>query len=539
MIFRTTFLFLFLISLLLTGCIAPPPATGSQPLPLFTPTASNPAMQAGEAWATAQAAQTQAQLAAQRATTEAQLAAQAAAAATAQVEQAALGTMQAQAATATVVAGTATAVYASTADALAFRATAIALDATATAVSAQAAAAQRLIDDEARRLALQRANEAADLAYRQRLNQVKPILWGMAALSLLLLTAAVVWFLMQRAQPVIIPDAVHGPQVLIPSGSYQVLSPPTRLSLPAPPVPRAPSTNTTETAVPDTLPLPPLATGHVLIAGETGSGKSTALLAVLGRRQGVVVLDPHDDGHTWGQARVIGGGRDFVAIGGFMEHMQTLLSERYQQRAQGQRQFAALTVATDEMPAIVSALGRDMDAVWRTWLREGRKVGLFFVVCTQSTRVRTLGIRGEGDLLQNFTYVVLLGKLAAAGYPQLVQGMTRPAILRTSTTARPVVIPYAGAMPALAETAVSASANPVPTRSRLTADSFPTNADTAPIYADPTQVTPAAIARIQQLRAAGYSQRAIETAVFGYTGGAAYQAVRAALSGTATGESCW
>lgn len=34
--------------------------------------------------------------------------------------------------------------------------------------------------------------------------------------------------------------------------------------------------------------LPPLTQGHVLIAGETGSGKSTAMLAVLQRRQQVV-----------------------------------------------------------------------------------------------------------------------------------------------------------------------------------------------------------------------------------------------------------
>lgn len=517
-----------LLLMLLSACGAPP-----TPLPGMSGTAvtpGNPAVAAGEAWATAQAAQTQAQLAAQRATAAAQLATQAAAAATAQVEQAALGTMQAQAATATVVSGTATAVYASTADALAFRATAIALDATATSVAVQAAAEQRLIEDEVRRLALQRAEEAAALEYRQRLNRVKPILWGMAALAAILLAAGVTWYLMQRAQPLVIPDPVHGPRVLIPSGSYQVLAPPPRPALPAPQPQSAPAS-----AAPDLLPLPPLATGHVLIAGETGSGKSTALLAVLQRRSNVVVLDPHDDGRTWGGARVIGGGRDFAAIGDFMGQMQSVLSQRYQERAQGQRQFAALTVATDEMPAIVSALGRGMDAVWRAWLREGRKVGLFFVVSTQSTRVRTLGIRGEGDLLENFTYVLLLGKLAAADYPQLAQGMARPAILRTSEAARPVAIPYAGELGGAAaegdetpllETAVPLAVWRDPSPPTI---ALPLAGDAGAGYADPAQLTPGVVARIWELYGAGESQRAIERAVFGYAGGAAYQAVREVL----------
>jgi hypothetical protein len=49
----------------------------------------------------------------------------------------------------------------------------------------------------------------------------------------------------------------------------------------------------------------------------------------------------------------------------------------------------------------------------------GRAQGraMFFVVSTQSTRVRTLGIRGEGDLLENFNYVLVLGKLAVNPIP--------------------------------------------------------------------------------------------------------------------------
>jgi hypothetical protein len=274
---------------------------------------------------------------------------------------------------------------------------AIAANATGTAVAQAAVVEQHLIEDEARRLALQRDAEAAELAYQQQMNRLKPFLWGGLVVALIILAGGVAYLLYQRSQPITVTD-ISGPRVLIPANSWQVL--PSRrqqpLALPAP-------NQTQETAVAP-IPLPPLAHGHILIAGETGSGKSTAMLAVLKRRQQVVVLDPHHAPGSWDNAQVIGGGRDFENIGRYMQQMHHLLSQRYTDRAQGHSKFEPLTVATDEMPAIVAALGRQVDEVWREWLREGRKVGLFFVVSTQSTRVKTLGIRGEGDLLENFSY---------------------------------------------------------------------------------------------------------------------------------------
>lgn len=542
---HTVFLYihLFFGMLLLAGCATPQTQPGDRsfaPLPALSPTPPGmAAVEAGIAQATAQAAQAQAQLAAQRATTEAQMATAASAAATAEVEAAIRGTIQSQAATATHTAATATAVYAATADTLAFQATQVAIQATGTAVTVQSKAEQQLVEDEMRRLALQRAQEEAALAYQRQLNALKPYLWGLLALAGVLLAANGLWFVMQRAKPVVIPDPVNGPRVLVPAGSYQVLSagrahPP---ALPAPaPTPALPAGSS-----PPQI-LPPLTVGHVLIAGETGSGKSTAMMAVLRRRSQVVVLDPHDDGRTWGQAQVIGGGRNFDAIGSFMTEMQQMLSERYRQRAQGQQQFPPLTVATDEMPAIVGALGRQMEAVWRTWLREGRKVGLFFVVSTQSTRVKTLGIRGEGDLLDNFTYVLMLGKVAAAAFPDLVAGQERPAILRTGTAVRPVIIPYEPEARLLADGRTDEVAE-------MTADTdngsgrfiAPTPRYTgqqtiiqAGMHTSRGFVSPAQIARIVAMRgqANPASMRATEEAVWGYYGGAAHvmlQEVEAAL----------
>lgn len=385
---------------------------------------------------------------------------------------------------------------------------AIAAEATGTAVVQAARAEQVLVEDEARRLALQREAEAAQLAYQERVNALKPYLWGGAILALIILASGISYGLYQRSRPITVTD-VTGPRVLIPANSWQVLPVPRSTS----PQLALPASTDEETAVTPVV-LPPLAQGHVLIAGETGSGKSTAMLAVLQRRQQVVVLDPHNTPGSWGGAQVIGGGRDFESIGRYMQQMSRLLSQRYDQRARGENQFESLTVATDEMPAIVAALGRRVDEVWREWLREGRKVGLFFVVSTQSTRVKTLGIRGEGDLLENFSYVLMLGKLAASQYPDLVAQMEWPAVLRTIRGVRPVLIPQERPLPG---TPISVS--PL----------FIAPAPQAEAFADPNNLTETAREQILGLVQELPSQAAIERRVFGYTGGAAYRAVKEVL----------
>ncbi len=386
---------------------------------------------------------------------------------------------------------------------------AIAAQATGTAVAQIALAEQHLVEDEARRLALQREAEAAQLAYQRQMNRLKPYLWGGLVTAVFIMACGVSYLLYQRSHPITVND-VSGPRVLIPANSWQVL--PSPRTPPKPEEPAARSLVAVTAVTP--IPLPPLTQGHVLIAGETGSGKSTALLAVLKRRSQTIVLDPHNTPGSWGNAQVIGGGRDFERIGQYMQQMRHLLSYRYSQRAQGMSQFEPLTVATDEMPAIVAALGQQVDEVWREWLREGRKVGLFFVVSTQSTRVKTLGIRGEGDLLDNFSYVLVLGKLAVNQYPDLVSRMERPAILRTIQGVRPVLIP---------------DERPSTDNCATTTPLFVAPTPEPHIYADPNNLTESVRVRIRQLSQELPSQAAVERAVFGYNGGAAYRAVKEVL----------
>ena len=197
-----------------------------------------------------------------------------------------------------------------------------AAQATGTAVAQLAAAEQRLIDDEQQRLALQRQAEAAELEYQRQMNQIRPYLWGGVVVTAIMTAAAAILILYQRSRPITVHDST-GPRVLVPLNSYQVLpSPRPALAASVTPIETTPDSTMTP------IPLPPLTQGHVLIAGETGSGKSTALLAVLRRRPNVVVLDPHDDSATWENACVIGGGRNFAAIETYLEQMKQLLSQR-------------------------------------------------------------------------------------------------------------------------------------------------------------------------------------------------------------------
>jgi hypothetical protein len=313
----------------------------------------------------------------------------------------------------------------------------IASNATATAVARVAQMEQRLIDDEAMRLSIQREKERVQIRNDELWAAIWPVLVVALAFVGAVLALAMAYGIYQRTRPIIIRRSETAePDVLIHSnGGWRQLTAPRRME--------GAGLLEAGTAVNGVRELPSMPDGHVLIAGPTHSGKSTALRAIAKTRENIVVLDPHHRPGDWPNAQVIGGGRNFDAIAAFMAYMMDELNDRAQMMSVGDVIPPPMTVITDEMPAIAAALGQNTSVVWQSWLREGWKFGLFFIVGTQSLRVKTLGIEGQGDVLQNFANTLVLGKLAREEFPELVGGLERPAVLMPShEPPYPVVIPY-------------------------------------------------------------------------------------------------
>lgn len=367
----------------------------------------------------------------------------------AQAQHTAVAQAEAERAWATAVAQSTRDTITLTAESVSIRATVQALDvvstreaiasnATATAVSMVAEVERRIVSDEAARLAIQREKDRAAVQQGRIWSIVWQVVSVLVGVGLAAVGVAFAYATFQRTKPIIVRrSATAEADVLVyTNGGYRQLAPQR-------PMQTAGLLPAGDEVTAGARELPALPEGHVLIAGNTRSGKTTALRAVAKTRENVVILDPHYRPGTWPGLRVVGGGRDYESIQTFMAYMMDELRDRAQMRAMGGPDAPPLTVMTDEMPSITAALGNNANGVWQAWLREGWKFGLFFIIGTHSTRVKTLGIEGEGDVLVNFANVILLGKVARNEYPELVAGMQRPAVLIPAyDDPYPVVIPY-------------------------------------------------------------------------------------------------
>ena len=207
--------------------------------------------------------------------------------------------------------------------------------------------------------------------------------------------------------------------------------------LPVAPVAPLPVTNTAP-SLPEPLPFATVwrvvrDAVHVLIVGETHSGKSTSARAVLaGRIQAgdeIVIFDPHSTPSTWGGLPAIGAGRDFAAIERGMLAVLSEMTTRYEAMATDETfQPEPLTIFVDEWPAIQSHCKKIANQFITELAQEGRKAGMRLVMLTQSDLVASLGIEGKGDVRSNFI-MVLLGAKALDRCPES-HALLRPAALR-------------------------------------------------------------------------------------------------------------
>ena len=151
---------------------------------------------------------------------------------------------------------------------------------------------------------------------------------------------------------------------------------------------------------------------HILVLGETGSGKSTLVKFLVANAVAPsLVLDSHAAPDDWQSMTVIGMGRNYDAIGEEVERLVALMDARYEARGEGQKIFEPFIVILDEFPACVANLGKAFTENIMLLVRESRKVAIRLIVLSQGAEVKALGIEGQGSIRECFA-IVALGKFA-------------------------------------------------------------------------------------------------------------------------------
>lgn len=175
---------------------------------------------------------------------------------------------------------------------------------------------------------------------------------------------------------------------------------------------------------------------HIILVGTTGSGKTHALKYLLNQTEEEVhILDPHAAPNDWpSNCEVHGAGRNFIEIKNILQQASRELGNRYQARAEGAKDFPRLTIALDELPSICAEV-EEAKTVFSQIAREGRKVNIFLVMATQSDRVKTLNIAGEGDVRENFA------KITMPKPTPNFKGNHKTALLELGDKKRRIVIP--------------------------------------------------------------------------------------------------
>lgn len=168
---------------------------------------------------------------------------------------------------------------------------------------------------------------------------------------------------------------------------------------------------------------------HTLIIGTSGTGKTTLAQAVASSRTDfLVILDPKWRPGRWGglPAVPIDDDGNYTQIESAIVALLSELTGRLVSLKQGVTEFGQLTIIAEELPTVISECPSASLLIKRVG-RLGRELRIRLVGISQSMRVKSLGLAGEGDALDNYT-VIRLGKAAIKAVPE-ARLMTRPAIL--------------------------------------------------------------------------------------------------------------
>jgi energy-coupling factor transporter ATP-binding protein EcfA2 len=149
---------------------------------------------------------------------------------------------------------------------------------------------------------------------------------------------------------------------------------------------------------------------HALIIGPTGSGKTTFTRALLANRPGrIAVLTPKPDPNDWPGVPIVTIGDDgrFADLTRAFVQLDSEIRSRLVAVKRGQPSGEMLTIVCDDWPVLASECGRPASDLFKLVGRLGRSLGVRLIVLSQSERVKSLGLDGEGDAKDNFIKIVL------------------------------------------------------------------------------------------------------------------------------------
>ncbi len=146
---------------------------------------------------------------------------------------------------------------------------------------------------------------------------------------------------------------------------------------------------------------------HLMILGPTGFGKSTLTGYLLDNLQGsTVVVDPHSTPNTWGNLPVVGMGRNYEEIEEFLGVLMREMDSRYERRMKGDSSYPIINIVVDEFPSVAKSIdSKKFKETVQALLCEARKVNMKLILLSQGKSVKTIGLEGQSELLENLTII--------------------------------------------------------------------------------------------------------------------------------------